>query len=271
MSHVFRLPAGTKSEVVAIRASNTNEYNESSCGGPPDLTVVVPVYNEEKAIRDCVLEWSTALDALEIDYEFLLLNDGSSDATPSTLDKLAKANAKLKVRHKANSGHGPTILCGYLESAGKWVFQTDSDRETSPESFGLMWKARAQADYMQGYRVNRASSLFRKIITAGARFFVRILYGKGLRDINCPYRLMKGDWVRHSVAHMPENTLTPNVVLSGWAIRDRLRILEVPVSYRFRSTGEVSLHHFKLIKFVARALAQLLRLRFTPRAKARSL
>jgi glycosyltransferase involved in cell wall biosynthesis len=236
------------------------------CGPPsrPELTVVMPVYNEEGAIADAVGEWAGTLDALHINYEFLILDDGSRDGTAAILDGLAARQPRLLVRHKPNSGHGPTLVEGYKTARGEWIFQTDSDRELPPTVFPRLWSRREEFDYLQGVRVQRAAPVVRKAITAVALWTVQTLFGRGIRDVNCPYRLMRGDWVRCVTQGIPANTLTPNIVLSARAVKDGLRIHEEPVEHRHRRTGTVSIRRWKLCKFSARAFVQVVRLRFRP-------
>lgn len=222
----------------------------------------MPVYNEEGAVADTLAEWTSTLDALGVAYEFRVLDDGSKDSTGAILDGLAPRYAGLHVTHKPNSGHGPTILQGYRESLGDWVFQIDSDRELLPDAFARFWSARDRFDYIQGYRVRRVSPLARRITSAVARGTIRLVFGTGLRDVNCPYRLMRGEWLRAAAADLPAGTLTPNVLLSGLAIRDKLRLGEEPVEHRHRTTGTVSIRRWKLFKFAMKALWQVLRFRF---------
>ena len=233
-----------------------------SMAASPILTVVMPVYNEKGAIAETVSEWVAALDWLGIVYEFCILNDGSNDGTDAMLERLAERFPKLLVTHKANSGHGPTILQGYRASRGEWIFQTDSDRELSADAFASLWGKRDEYDYVQAYRINRRFSFARRFITSVAGWTIRLLFGPGLRDINCPYRLMRGDWARKAAAGMPADTLTPNLILSAWAIRDNLRIFEKPVEHCHRRTGAVSIRGWKLFKFDLRAFWQVLKLRF---------
>jgi glycosyltransferase involved in cell wall biosynthesis len=232
-------------------------------GNKCELVVVMPVYNEEGCIRAVVDAWMRELSALRIDFRLLVLNDGSKDGTAAELAKL-RDHPRLVVIDKPNSGHGPTILQGYREAVGwgEWVFQVDSDDELRPQDFADLWARRKFCDLGIGYRVNRRSPLSRRVITAGARLVVWGLFGSPIRDVNCPYRLFRAVRLRELLAHLPEDHLVPNVVLSGLAARKRLRIFQAPVSYQYRQTGVVSIRHWKLWKFAGRALLQTLRIPF---------
>src|SRR5579864_1481069 len=106
------------------------------------LSVVIPVYNEAGAVGPVIRAWVEELDRLHVSYEFLVYDDGSRDDTADVLKLLAATEPRLSVKSHANQGHGPTILAGYREAVGDWVFQVDSDDEMSPASFAELWSHR---------------------------------------------------------------------------------------------------------------------------------
>src|ERR1041385_713858 len=106
----------------------------------------MPVYNEELGIADVVTAWIAMLNRLGVTYEFLLYNDGSKDGTGAKLDSLAARDPHVRVTHHTNRGHGPTVLRGYREARGEWVFQADSDDEIPAEAFEAVWRAREGRD-----------------------------------------------------------------------------------------------------------------------------
>lgn len=226
---------------------------------PLALTIVMPVYNEEAALPSVIAEWTSMLDRCQADYEFLVLDDGSTDDTLAVLEELTDHLAAVRVVSHANMGHGPTILRGYAESSGRWVFQTDSDGELPAAAFPAIWRSRDAAQFHLGTRHGRVSPLPRRIISATSRATVRTLFGTGLHDVNSPYRLMDGNWLRERVTTIPADTFAPNVLLTGLALRDGLRVRETPVPHTCRQTGTVSITKLKLWKSAARSFAQTTR------------
>ena len=122
-----------------------------------DLAVVMPVFNEEACIQPVLEAWLHELAELNISFRLLVLNDGSRDGTAPILDGMA--SPQLQVIHKANSGHGPTILHGYHAAVdlADWVFQVDSDDELRPSDFRRFWASRDGHDLVIGHRVERSS------------------------------------------------------------------------------------------------------------------
>ena len=108
------------------------------------LSVIMPVYNEDEVIIKVLTEWILELRRLKIDFELRIYNDGSTD---KTLERI-RNNDEIKVISKFNTGHGPTILQGYRESQGNWIFQIDSDNEIKPDQFEKVWIQRDNGNFI---------------------------------------------------------------------------------------------------------------------------
>ncbi len=228
----------------------------------PELIVVMPVYNERDVIARVAAEWLDMLDGLDVPYRLLLRNDGSRDDTADVLNALS--HASLEVAHAPNRGHGPTILRACREAAARapWIFQTDSDGELPAATFPAFWAEREKADLLIGIRIDRESPWSRRLITSVLRLILRLLFGKGIHDGNCPYRLMRSKAFQPLFDSLPEDTFAPNVLVSGFALRQKLRILELPVPHTSRTTGVCSIRKLKLLRAALKAARQTLAYRF---------
>ena len=217
----------------------------------------MPVYNEEAAIQRTIRSWASEIDRLGVPYEFLVYDDGSKDRTEAILRELASTVEALDVRHHANMGHGPTILRGYREARGEWIFQTDSDGEMETVAFPELWQQRDGFDCLLGTRLGREATLTRRALTASSRLTVRFLFGGGgVTDVNSPYRLMRGAWLRRMLPLLPPDLFAPNVILAGLARRSGARIREFPVRHQNRRHGASSLGSFKVLRPALRSFAQ---------------
>lgn len=220
----------------------------------------MPVYNEEGAIKTVLDKWIKELNSLKIDYELHVYNDGSTDNTLSILNNVARKNSKLKIHDKKNSGHGPTILLGYRENvASEWIFQVDSDDEMGPEQFNNLWKNRGQYDFLIGCRDGRNSPLPRKIVSLIAKTTVQLFYGRGVSDVNSPYRLMKSEKFKDLFSLIPDDTFAPNLIISGYACKKKMNIFKVDVSFKERQTGTVSIKKWKLLKAAMKSFMQTIK------------
>lgn len=222
----------------------------------PELSVVIPVYNEEGAIGSVLDEWTAVLDAEGIDYELRVYDDGSRDGSQHALFAGAQKHPRIVPLHHANRGHGPTLMRGYNESRGAWIFQTDSDGEMPASAFPQLWQLRNDHDFIIGTRAGRISSPARRVLSSGARVVTRLLFGAKLRDINAPYRLMRGSWLREQLPLLDAASAVPNVVLSGLAARTGARIAEVPVAFTTRRTGTSSLNLRRAATYAIRAVGE---------------
>lgn len=228
-----------------------------------DVTVVMPVYNEEACITDVVNDWKAALDRLQITYMLLVLDDGSRDDTALRLTAF-RDDPCVTVINKQNSGHGPTILAGYRMACenSDWVFQVDSDNEMRAEHFEKLWQQRTKCDAVFGIRSARAQALPRRIISIISRMAVSMFYGRGVRDVNCPFRLMRADVLRGLLRCIPEDTFAPNVAIAGLFVLKGRRVINIAVPHSNRQTGEVSIQKWKLFKAALKSFLQTIRIRF---------
>ena len=225
-----------------------------------ELAVVMPVYNEEGAIGGVLEKWVAALDRLRIDYRIHVYNDGSTDGTQSILTSFSADHPQVVVHPKPNSGHGPTILQGYRENRdAPWIFQMDSDDELGPEGFPVLWERRGDYDFLLGVREGRNGTWVRRLVTRISAVTVRLFYGAGIRDVNSPYRLMRTEKFRELFQRIPSDTFAPNVLITGFACRGKLRLFEAGVPFQDRRTGTVSIRKWKLLKASARSFAQTIR------------
>ena len=229
-----------------------------------DVAVVIPVYNEDEIIQFVIDDWCACLSGLGLDFQIHCFNDGSRDNTSAVLAKAAAANpARVFAIDKPNSGHGPTILLGYqtLAPKAKWIFQIDSDNELGTAEFAALWQAAQNKDYAAGYRAELQYPLPRKVVSAISLLTVQLLYGGGLKDVNCPYRLMRSAVFAPLFGKIPADTFAPNVLISGLVSMKKIRFAQVPVRHTSRQTGEVSIAKMKLLKVAIKSFGQTIAFR----------
>ena len=207
------------------------------------LHVVIPVYNEAEIINVVVEDWITVLNKLNINYKLKLYNDGSTDSSLEVLNIMKNHYPDfIQIIDKKNSGHGPTILKSYRESLdAEWIFQVDSDNEIKAHCFADFWNIKDGYDLVIGKRVNRDSPLFRKVMTYFSYLVVRLFYGKGIKDVNCPYRLMRTSAFKAIFTSIPEDTFAPNIIVSGMASKKKFKIKSFDIQFDTRSSGVSSL------------------------------
>ena len=228
----------------------------------PDDTFVIlmPAYNEEGCIERVVCSWMDVVKR-HAGSEMLVINDGSTDGTGEKLDELKKHLNELSVIHKRNEGHGPAVIQGYSEATKtrhKWVFQTDSDNQLSPEDFCRLWGQREKSDFILGYREKRNDPYYRLFITKAIVLLNLVSFGVLIKDANIPFRLMRTEYLARLLEVLPENLFAPNIFLSILAKKEGQDLLDIPVGHKERKTGKMSMVRWNLVKICMRSVKELL-------------
>ena len=232
-----------------------------------ELLVILPVHNEEDCLHAVLREWMDALGQAGIDFEILLLDDGSTDRTPDVIAQFVQAESggRIRVRRHENMGHGQTCLAGYREacwSGSPWVFQIDSDGQCDPAYFSAVWAARHDHEVVYGRRTVRHDGWTRVLASVLVRGLVRIAAGVRCPDANVPYRLMSTARLLPLVDTVPSGFDLANIALAVQIKRAGWREGTVPIVFRPRAGGEPSV---PLIRFAGKALELFGQLLLLPR------
>jgi dolichol-phosphate mannosyltransferase len=196
-----------------------------------ELQIVIPIYNEEAGLRALIDDWRKLLDSIPVSYQFLFINDGSTDQSLLILETGQQVIPDSLIYTQPNAGHGPAILNGYRHAnQAPWVLQIDSDHQLAPDSFPEFWRRRQQFDLVLGQRTERHATPGRRLISGATRGLLVILFGRSPKDVNCPYRLYRGSVLARALPAIPADSFAPNVLLTAWFVHHRNPILTIPVS-----------------------------------------
>src|SRR3712207_191032 len=106
----------------------------------PELSIVMPVYNEASVIESVVTDLRRDVCDHLSSVEMVVVNDASTDETAAILDRLARTDERIRVLHAVrNGGHGPAVRHALEQSRGEWMFQIDSDAQQVPAEFWKLW------------------------------------------------------------------------------------------------------------------------------------
>ena len=219
--------------------------------GSPELSVVMPVYNEAPLLRETIEAWVESLRSLRIPFRFFVYDDGSTDGSGELLEAFSAQWTEIRLTRQANRGHGPTIRRGYAEAVGRWVFQTDSDLEVNPDQVPLLWNVREDFDLLVGRRLRRDLGVLRSGVSALGRTLIRRLFASGAHDVNSPFRLIRRSFLDDCLERIPHGTFAPNPILTGIALAERWRYREVDVFWQPRRHGSgLRLRPRTLVRFL---------------------
>ena len=182
------------------------------------LFIVLPVYNEQAALRDVIEEWIPILRATCNKFVLYAINDGSTDASLHILTDLSAEFPEIEILDKPNSGHGRSCVQGYhtaIERNFTWVFQIDSDGQCDPRYFSGLWDSRNEERPVYGFRYKRDDGLKRVLISRALSWLIYLHTSTWVRDANVPYRLMPTSAVKQCLSLIPDSASLPNVFLSA--------------------------------------------------------
>lgn len=230
----------------------------------PPLTVICPAYNEEGAIAQAVEDVRRHVFPVVPGAELIVVNDGSRDRTGQILDDIAANDPRVRVIHKVNGGHGPALRTGLDAARGAFVMLIDSDRQMPLDGFSQHWRDAQPRHALFALRHNRDDPAVRLVLTRWVRRVACMLFGvrtPHTPDLNVPYKIVRRDLWEAARPMIPPETLAPSLFLAILAHAGGWRVQQVPVTHKPRTTGVVSIRRWRLFKFCARGLAQLIVLR----------
>ena len=228
------------------------------------LSVVIPVWNEEGVIGELIRALDAEVGARFERLQIVVVDDASTDATPSILEGLGSLDGRLHVlRAERNRGHGPSVVRGLEHAEGDWILQLDSDGQFVVGELWSLWERRANADLVLGVRVDRRDPRHRRVLSRVVSIAVSLLAGRRLRDPNVPFRLLRRSLWDDLSRFVPQDALAPSILVALAASVRGYRVVEQPVTHLGRTKGQSSLRALRLLRFSLRGLAQLVRFRLS--------
>ena len=198
-----------------------------------------------------------SLEATVADFEVIVVNDGSADDSLAVLRALADEFPKLRiVNHPINRGYGGALISGFAAATKQWVFYTDGDAQYDASEVTLCLAAATdEIDVVQGFKIGRGDTWYRKVIGRVYHHVVRVAFRLRVRDTDCDFRL-----IRRSVLDrvtLRSNTGVICVEMMCSFLRVGARFTEVGVTHRYRPHGK---SQFFRLPAIARSAVQLLQL-----------
>ena len=221
------------------------------------ISAVFPCYNDAATIGGLIDDVHEALSPLVPEVEVIVVNDGSADDSRATLDKLALDRPWLRVvHHETNGGYGRALLSGFATAQNDWIFYTDGDAQYDAREAALLVPlATDDIDLVQGYKIGRGDSWYRKLIGRVYHHVVKLLFRLKVRDTDCDFRMFR----RQLTIDRPLLSTTGVICVEMMRSFDRAgaRFVEIPVHHYFRPSGK---SQFFRVPAVARSARQLLSL-----------
>jgi glycosyltransferase involved in cell wall biosynthesis len=208
-----------------------------------DLSVVIPVLNEEANVEELLERLRGVLDGHTESLEIIFVDDGSTDRTFATLQRLAREQSCVRViRFARNYGQEAAVQAGMLRSSGRWVLQTDGDLQNPPEEIPKLLALRDRYEIIYGARKERRDPIHRVVASRLMVLLMRHVLGIQLPKDVTTFRLIDGDVARF-IASLPEKRKFFSA-LTEWS---GARSVSVPVAHEARRAGTTKYTLAKLV------------------------
>ncbi|MBN2014526.1 MAG: glycosyltransferase family 2 protein [Candidatus Altiarchaeota archaeon] len=219
-----------------------------------EISVVVPVYNEERSISGLIADLKRVMKASGYGHEIIVVDDGSTDGSKKILEGIDGIKV---VEHGENRGYGAALKSGIMKSAGEWILIIDADGTYSSDDIPKLLGHFRKYDMMIGARIGEKVRipLSRRPIKGFFNMFAGYLTGKDIPDLNSGLRLFRRDIVEKYWKLFPDK-FSFTSTLTMLAMTNDHGVKFIPINYHKR-VGSSTIHP---IKDTMRFFAQLVRL-----------
>lgn len=198
----------------------------------PLLSVIIPVYNEVKYIKN-ILE---KVSSVNVDKEIIVVDDGSSDGTTNLL-RVIKGNDIKVIYHAQNRGKGASFLTGLAKAYGEFVILQDADLEYNPQDYVALvdYAQKNSLAVVYGSRFLktwRVTYLWHYLVNKFLTTFTNILFGSSLTDMETCYKLVRLDLIKKLNLQSKRFEIEPEI--TGKILRRGYKIAEILISYKPR-------------------------------------
>jgi len=226
---------------------------------PPEISVIIPTYNEEKrGIKKNLAVVVDFLEGEEYNYEVIVADDGSTDNTVTVVEKFAQDKERVGVLKLPHRGKGATVRDGMLQAKGKYILFSDADLATPIEELKrlLNWVKEQGFDLAiasrEGIGARRENEpWYRHFLGRGFNFLVKLIALRGIEDTQCGFKLFKAAAAKEILKRLQiygqeetEELTQPylgafDVEILFLAQKLGYKIKEVPVTWHYAATQQL--------------------------------
>ena len=206
------------------------------------ISIVVPVYNEEENLINLHREICQACDNSGLQFEILIVDDGSTDRSADIAASLAPV--KL-LRFRKNFGQTAAMDAGIKHAKYDFIVTLDGDRQNDPTDIPRLIEhmEKYDLDVVSGWRKNRQDSFWKKLLSRGANFLRKLLINDGIQDSGCSLKVYKKECFEHVNLYGEMHRFIPALLqIKGF------KVGEVPVNHRPRVAGKTKYDWKRTVK-----------------------
>jgi glycosyltransferase involved in cell wall biosynthesis len=159
-----------------------------------ELTLIIPVYNEEKNIPFLYKRVSEVLVDLKKTYEILFIDDGSNDKTVENIIELKNKDDNIKlIQFRKNFGKSYALNLGFRKATGKFIITMDGDLQDDPQEIPRFLEAIKNYDIVSGWKFKRKDPLTKRLPSKLANYVTRKATGVKIHDMNCGFKAYRAE------------------------------------------------------------------------------
>lgn len=221
----------------------------------PEISLVIPVYNEEENLPVLAAEIRSALEPLGLPYEVLYVDDGSTDGSLQVLLELAREDPRTRiVRQRRNNGQSAALDAGFRHARGDVVVTLDADLQNDPADIPRLLDRLDGFDVVSGVRARRRDNWVRRVSSKIANGIRNRVTHEAVTDVGCTLRAIRAEYLRRIPVFNGMHRFLPTLLRMEGA-----RVTEVPVNHRPRLHGQPK---YNIRNRIFRALADLFGVRW---------
>lgn len=211
----------------------------------PQVSVVVPVYNEEESVQRVIPALLDSLARQRRTFELIIVNDGSRDRTGELLDRLAAADPRIRIIHFArNFGQTAALMAGFWAARAEVIVPLDGDGQNDPADIEMLVdKLEEGYDVVSGWRKDRKDSWHRTLVSRVANWIIGWRTGVRLHDYGCTLKAYRASMVRDARLFGEMHRFIPVYTSMHGA-----RICEVVVRHHPRAAGRSKYGYNRVVK-----------------------
>jgi glycosyltransferase involved in cell wall biosynthesis len=237
MTETSFAPGATTSSAASVdKKPVSHEWHSSSTGDGPEISVVIPVYNEEDNIHLLYQKLTEALNELGRTWEAIIVDDGSSDKSYEKLAVIARADERIKlVRFVKNFGQTAALAAGIDHAKGDVIVPMDADLQNDPADVKrLLAKLDEGYDVVSGWRKDRKDELFLRLIPSWtANRIISAISGVRLHDYGCSLKAYRKEVIKDVRLYGEMHRFVP--IYASWL---GAKVAEIPVNHEARQFGQ---------------------------------
>lgn len=214
---------------------STSQSEEGQVSSGLDLSVVIPLFNERENLRPLHAQLHETLNAMQITYEILYINDGSEDGSEKILEEFEAGDPLTTVLHmRRNFGQTAALAAGFDWARGAVVVTLDADLQNDPADIPRLLDLIKDYDIVSGWRKNRKDAFWNRLLPSRvANWLISRITGVRLRDYGCTLKAYRRNVVKNLELRGDLHRFVPAV--ASWM---GIRVTEVEVNHRPRVHGE---------------------------------